>query len=432
MDMFSPKSRQELETEVACLKSRLSEYEALHALNRETGEAFLRSLGGFEICKDRLDEKSEELCAARHAMQQALNRYTGLFNNSPIGYFLIDHLGIVREANLKGAALLGTVQEHLKGMPFAKYISPLSRPGFEHHLSMVFTGNCGQIELTLEAEGTPPLPVILETSMMERIGQEETPLCLVAALDLSSRKAAEKALAERTEELARSNQDLERFAYVISHDLQEPLRNIGNYVQFLARRYKGRLDADADEFIGYVVDGVARLSNMIRELLSFSRITTQGQELQPIDSGSALKDALSNLESAITESGAEIKIEAMPRVLADPTQLTSLLQNLIGNAVKYRDARRKPLILIATRPIGEQWMFSITDNGIGIESRQFERMFTLFHRIDPHGTVPGSGIGLAVCKRIVERHGGQLWVESTPGQGSVFYFTLTAAPAPSP
>ncbi|MBF0355205.1 MAG: PAS domain S-box protein [Alphaproteobacteria bacterium] len=429
MDVLSPKSRQELEAELACLRSRLGEYEALEALSRETGEAFLRSLEGGERCRERLDAKSEELCNARHQLQKALGRYTDLFNHSPIGYFLIDQHGILREVNVKGAALLGQSPVHLQGAPFAKYITPLARPAFDHHLQSVFAGSSGQIELALDTPDVPALPVILETSLIEGMDEGTGPLCLAAALDLGSRKQAEKALAERTEELARSNEDLERFAYVISHDLQEPLRNIGNYVQLLSRRYKGRLDADADDYIGFVVDGVMRLSNMIRELLTFSRITTQGRTFEVVDSGAALKDALANLESAITESLAEIHIAPMPEVQADSTQLISLFQNLIGNALKYREADRNPRIRIEARPVGEKWLFSIVDNGIGIESRQFERLFMLFQRINPQGGIQGTGIGLAVCKRIVERHGGQLWVESTPGQGSIFYFTLPAAPS---
>lgn len=429
MDMSSPKSRQELEAELACLRSRLHEYEARHAVDLETGEAFLRTLSGIDHCQERLKAQDSALCEAQHGLQIALRRYTNLFNHSPIGYFLIDAKGFLREANRLGAELLKTLPESLIGKPFVSFLEPEARPAFELHLQNVVAGNSSQIELVLNPTGGVSMPIILQTSLME--GEEESvfgPLCLAAALDIQSRKEAEQALAERTEQLARSNEDLERFAYVISHDLQEPLRNIGNYVQMLARRYKGRLDEDADIFIGFVTEGVARLSNMIRDLLSFSRIGTQTQKLERIDSGEALKDALANLEAAANEAGAEIHIEAMPPVLADRAQLVSLFQNLLGNALKYRHPQRKPQIRISAKAVGKQWLFTVSDNGIGIESRQFERLFTLFQRIDPHGNIPGSGIGLAVCKRIVERHGGAIWVESTAGQGSTFHFTLEASP----
>ncbi len=424
MDVSVPKSRQELQAELACLKARLSEYEAKERVERETGDAFLRTLSGIDHCQDRLKAKDSELCEAQRCLELALWRYASLFNNSPIGYLLIDEHGFLREVNAMGAALLCNQPETLHGMPLSAFIEPEFRPGFEHHLAQIFQGFGGQIELTLKTPDAPAMPVILQSSLMEDERSGLGPMCLSAVLDISSRKEAERILALRTDELARSNEDLERFAYVISHDLQEPLRNIGNYVQMLARKYKGRLDEDADTFIGFATDGVARLSSMIRDLLSFSRITTQGQAPEPVDSGEVLKDALANLEAAIQECAAEIHIETMPGVLADRMQLVSLFQNLLGNALKYRHPERKPLIRIAARAVGKRWLFSIADNGVGIERHQFERLFTLFQRIDPHGHVPGSGIGLAVCKRIAERHGGEIWVESTPGQGSVFYFTL--------
>jgi PAS domain S-box-containing protein len=427
VDVSLPKSRQELEAELACLKSRLREYEAKLDVDRETGDAFLRTLGSFASCRETLAETDHELCAAKHGLQSALRRYTDLFNNSPIGYFLIDRRGFVREANVKGAELLCCPVERLHGQPFVAFLEPEERPAFEQHLAMVFEGTSSQIELALKPPSQPSMPVILQTSLMEDDESGHGPLCLAAALDITSRKQAEQALAQRTEELARSNEDLERFAYVISHDLQEPLRNIGNYVQMLARRYKGKLDEDADVFIGFVTEGVSRLSGMIRNLLAFSRITTQGQTLEALDSGEALKDALANLEALVEESSAEIHIEAMPSVLADRMQLVSLFQNLIGNALKYSSPARKPVIRISARSSDRHWTFRISDNGIGIERQQFERLFTLFQRIDPQGSIPGSGIGLAVCKRIVEHHGGQIWMESTPNQGSSFFFTLESA-----
>lgn len=427
MDVTAPKSRHELEAELACLKARLREYQDKDAVQQETGEAFLQTLGSISICSEQLRQTDHALCDAKHGLKKALRRYTDLFNNSPIGYFLIDAGGFVREANQKGAELLSLSAGQLLGKPFITFIEPLDRPAFEHHLAAVFQGDCTQIELSLRPFGQALMPAILQTSLLESADDEHGPLCLAAALDISSRKRAEEELARRTEELARSNEDLERFAYVVSHDLQEPLRSIGSYVQLLGRRYKGKLDDDADTFIGFVTDGVARLSGMIRNLLAFSRITTQGQELTSQDSGAALKDALSNLEGLVEESGAEIHIGAMPNVTADRTQLVSLFQNLIANAIKYSKPGRKPVIRIQTKATGLHQTFSVADNGVGIERAQFERLFTLFQRGDHPSGVQGSGIGLAVCKRIVERHGGQIWVESTPGQGSTFHFTLDRA-----
>ena len=240
---------------------------------------------------------------------------------------------------------------------------------------------------------------------------------------ISHLELAKQALQHKSEELARSNAELEQFAYVASHDLQEPLRMVASYTQLLARRYRGRLDADADEFIAFAVDGATRMQTLIRDLLSYSRITTQGRELHPTDTNLACTTACSNLQSAIEESGAMVTTGALPTVAADETQLTQLFQNLIGNALKYRRERR-PEIRIEARAMADAWQFSVQDNGIGIEPQYFERIFQMFQRLHTREEYPGTGIGLTLCRRIVERHGGRIWVESGPGVGSTFFFTF--------
>lgn len=241
--------------------------------------------------------------------------------------------------------------------------------------------------------------------------------------DVTERKEAQQALARKVDELARSNAELEQFAYVASHDLQEPLRMVASYTQLLARRYKGRLDTDADEFIGFAVDGATRMQTLIQDLLSYSRVTTKGQSLAVTSAEDACRDALRNLRGAIDEAGGVVTVEPLPAVLADATQLTQLFQNLIMNAIKYRDDR-KPEIHIAATPDGDQALFAVKDNGIGIESQYFERIFQMFQRLHTMTAYSGTGIGLALCRKIVERHGGRIWVESQPGEGSTFLFTM--------
>jgi signal transduction histidine kinase len=258
---------------------------------------------------------------------------------------------------------------------------------------------------------------------------------VAAFIDITERKRAENKLECALAELERSNADLQQFAYAASHDLQEPLRMITSYLQLIAQRYRSRLDADADEFITFAVDGAARMQRLIRDLLAYSRVGTRGQPFTPTDCEAVLEQALANLQIAIEESSATVTHDPLPAVLADEGQLVQVFQNLIGNAVKFHGVE-PPCVHISVHahplpPVGEGrgegWEFSVRDNGIGIEPKQFERIFTVFQRLHTQTEYPGSGIGLAICKKIVERHGGRIWVESQPGQGSTFYFTLPAA-----
>lgn len=240
---------------------------------------------------------------------------------------------------------------------------------------------------------------------------------------LCTRKRAEEALAQKAQELSRSNADLEYFAYIASHDLQEPLRMVSSYLQLLERRYKDQLDADAREFIAYAVGGASRMQALINALLSYSRVGTRGKPFEPTDCSMVLERALTNLKVAIEENDAVVTHDPLPTVMADEVQLAQVFQNLIGNAIKFRGERPPQVHIGAQRGKGE-WVFSVRDNGIGIDPQHFERIFMIFQRLHSQDEYPGTGIGLAICKRIVERHGGRIWVESQPGQGSTFYFTI--------
>jgi signal transduction histidine kinase len=246
---------------------------------------------------------------------------------------------------------------------------------------------------------------------------------VVLLQDISERIQAGRTLKRYAEELKRSNQELEQFAYIASHDLQEPLRTIAGYTQLIARRYKGRLDEDADDFINFAVDGATRMQQLINDLLEYSRVETRGKPFDDTDIASILRRVISSLQVAIEEVGAKISYNGVPVLRADASQLAQLFQNLIGNAIKFR-SNRPPEIEIHSEREGEEWHFAVKDNGIGIEERYYDRIFQIFQRLHSREEYPGTGIGLAVCKRIVERHGGRIWVESEPGVGSEFHFIL--------
>ncbi|MFV9689938.1 MAG: sensor histidine kinase [Desulfobacteria bacterium] len=241
-----------------------------------------------------------------------------------------------------------------------------------------------------------------------------------------ARKQTEEILKQTVADLKRSNTDLEHFAYVVSHDLQEPLRMIRSYMQLLSQRYKGKLDSDADDFIGFAVNGASRMQTLIQDLLTYSRIGTRGNPCEPSDCEDLLKEILANLKLTIEDSGAEVTHDPLPTIMADALQLIQLMQNLIDNAIKFR-GEKPPHIHISAQQKENEWEVSVADSGIGIDPQSFDRIFKVFQRLHTKNEYPGTGIGLALCKKIVERHGGRIWVESEPGRGSTFLFTIPAA-----
>ncbi|MGE5352639.1 MAG: sensor histidine kinase [Acidobacteriota bacterium] len=250
-----------------------------------------------------------------------------------------------------------------------------------------------------------------------------SPMLLSIFRDISQRKLVEDRLNRTIKKLEESNRELEQFAYIASHDLQEPLRMVSNYTQLLAKRYQNKLDETGREFINFAVNGAMRMQSLIKDLLAYSRVTTKARPFEPTDCNEILKVVLLDLKFAIEESRATITSGPLPEIMADPTQFRQLLQNLLSNSLKFR-TERPPEISISAEARDNEWLFKITDNGIGIDPQYFERIFMLFQRLHDSGTYPGTGIGLAICKKIVERHGGRMYVESEPGRGTSFYFTI--------
>jgi PAS domain S-box-containing protein len=355
-------------------------------------------------------------------------RYRGLLEAAPDAMVVVNPGGEIVLLNVQAEKKFGYSRDALIGQQ-VKNIIP---EGFAERLvadalrstedalaQQIGTG----IELTGRRKDGSEFPIEIMLSPLE---SAEGMLVTAAVRDITTRKDAEAHLLQNVEELKRSNEELGQFANIASHDLQEPLRMVASYTQLLSRRYKGKLDSDADEFIAFAVDGASRMQRLIQDLLSYSRVGTKGRDLAETSSEAALQQGLRNLRGAIEESGAVITHDPMPQVQADESQLVQLFQNLVGNAIKYQKPGT-PIIHISALRQGSKWTFAVKDNGLGIDPQYFERIFGMFQRLHKREEFAGTGIGLAICKKIVERHGGTISVESQPGQGSTFRFALEAS-----
>ena len=364
--------------------------------------------------------------AAEQHLAQMEGRYRGLLEAAPDAMVVVNPAGEIVLLNVQAENKFGYSRDELVGQQvkniipegFAERLLADALRSVEDALAQqIGTG----IELTGRRKDGSDFPIEIMLSPLE---SAEGILVTAAVRDITTRKKAEVHLLQKMEELNRSNEELGQFAYIASHDLQEPLRMVASYTQLLSRRYKGKLDANADEFISYAVDGANRMQRLIQDLLAFSRIGTKGQDLLDISSEDALQQALTNLRSAIEESGAQVTHDPLPPVMADETQLIQLFQNLVGNAIKYQTSGAPRVHVSTERNSAKKWIFSVRDNGLGIDPQYFEKIFGMFQRLHKREEFAGTGIGLAICKKIVERHGGTISVESQPGQGSTFRFVL--------
>lgn len=363
--------------------------------------------------------------AGLRTLAETEERMRSIVNHVVDGIITIDHLGTVESYNPAAEKIFGYAAAEVIGNN-VKMLMPEPFHG-EHDgyiANYMGSGVAKIIGIGREVVGRrkdgSTFPMDLAVSEFQ-LGQRRFFTGIVR--DISDRKRAQSELLKTTQELARSNLDLEQFAYVASHDLQEPLRAVAGCVQILRKRYHGQLEGRADELIDHAVDGVNRMQTLIDDLLSYSRVSTRGKAFTPCDCNQVLDLVLANLEVAVKESRAVVTREYLPVVKVDAAQLTHLLQNLLSNAIKFHGSQ-PPRIHVAARRGPGQWVISVQDNGIGMEAEYFDRIFIIFQRLHTRNEYPGTGIGLAVCKKIVERHGGRMWVESQPGQGSTFFFTL--------
>jgi PAS domain S-box-containing protein len=363
---------------------------------------------------------------AEETLRGMEGRYRGLLEAAPDAMVVVNQGGEIVLLNVQAEKQFGYRRDELVGQKvkniipegFAeRLIADGTRSAAEALAQQIGTG----IELSGRRKDGSEFPIEIMLSPLENA---EGILVTAAIRNISMRKNADLHLLQKVEELNRSNEDLQQFSYVASHDLQEPLRMVASYTQLIASRYKGKLDADADEFIDFAVDGCNRMQRLIQDLLAYSRSGTDGKALQKRSSEDALNNALKNLSGTIAESGAVVTHDALPVITTDETQLEQVFQNLVGNAIKYRGTHVPTVHISAAQKGLDEWTFSVRDNGLGIEAQYFERIFILFQRLHGRTEFKGTGIGLAICKKIVEGLGGRIWVKSQVGKGSTFYFTL--------
>ncbi|HWJ34828.1 MAG TPA: PAS domain S-box protein [Steroidobacteraceae bacterium] len=360
--------------------------------------------------------------------QETEAKYRGLLEAAPDAMVVVNQAGEIVLLNLQAEKQFGYHRDELVGQRvkniipegFAeRLIADGTRTAVEALAQQIGTG----IDLLGRRKNGSDFPIEI---MLRPLESADGILVTAAIRDITERKKSDEFLLKTVGELKRSNDELEQFAYIASHDLQEPLRMVASYTQLLAKRYHGRLDSDADEFIAYAVDGSNRMQQLIEDLLAYSRAGMDGRALQKISSDRSLQKALANLRLTIEETGALVTHDSLPDITTDDTQLTQVFQNLVGNAIKYRSAEVPRIHVSAAANGGNEWIFSVRDNGLGIDPKYFARIFVLFQRLHGRDEFDGTGIGLAICKKMLERLGGRIWVESQPEQekGSTFHFAL--------
>lgn len=386
----------------------------------ELASTFNQMVSDLRASTTSIDNLNKEIAERKRAEEEIR-----VFSNAVAGALdaiaITDMKGIITYANSAMEEIYGYKKEEILGK---SVISLNLNPEMANEImsTMVKTGSWnGEIESIKKNKETFPALLSLSTVRDEK----GNPIAMMRALrDITERKRMEEQLRVSNAELGRSNAELERFAYIASHDLQEPLRMVTSYTKLLEKRYKDRLDADAHDFIEYAVDGAKRMQQLINDLLTYSRVGTRGKPFEPTDCVTVFEAAVANLGVAIRESDAEVTSDPLPTVMADEGQLAQLFQNLIDNAIKFH-GEEPPRVHVSVEQRGDEWVFSVQDNGIGIEPQNFERAFMVFQRL--HGReYRGTGIGLSIAKRIVERHGGRIWLESQSGKGTIVYFTIPA------
>jgi signal transduction histidine kinase len=368
-----------------------------------------------EIQNEELREAKENL---EVAVEVAANKYIELYDFAPTGYLSLSKQGQINGLNLSASKMIGKERKSLIKELFGTFVTDDTKKIYYDFLKDLFSSRKEQTcEIKLSGKDNPVIYVYLIGHIAENARS-----CNVSMIDITERKAAESAMNELLHKLTASNKELAEFAYVATHDLQEPLRSVTSFMQLLSLKYKDKLDDEAHEYIQFAVEGAKRMYALLNGLLAYSRIHTKGTSFTLVNTNHVISNVLKNLALIIKEKRAEIKVGELPEVFADEIQLTQLFQNLIHNSIKFSPEPAR--IDISSRADTDHFTFSVRDEGIGIEPQYFNKIFQIFQRLMPKEEYDGIGIGLAICKRIVEQHKGEIWLESEFGKGSTFYFTI--------
>lgn len=410
--MLHIQTRRQLLEEISDLRQKLAD-----------AEETLRAIGQGEVDALMVGEQVFTLRGADTAYRTALE-------NLVEGVITLSTDGTIVYSNRHFAEMMRTELQKIIGTSLFNFTGPQGR----ENLGSLLKKDRGRIEIELNAADGTVVPCSLTTQKLFLEGSDSISTVIV---DLTEPKRAEKELMgyrehleelvkQRTSELEEANEQLQQFAYAASHDLREPLRMITSFAQALEKGYKGKIDEKANLYIDFIVGGTARMQNLINDILSYSRVVTQAKPFIPVDMEIVLSEVIINLKVSIDESKAVITHDKLPVIRADPDQMSQVIQNLISNAIKFRSKDKPPRIHVSARQNSE-WLFSVKDNGIGIDPEDFRQLFILFRRLHREEEYPGTGVGLAIAKRIMQRHGGRIWVESEPGKGSTFFFTIPLA-----
>jgi PAS domain S-box-containing protein len=423
-------------SELAGAVSRTRDYSV--RATKISGDEIGLLVNSFNEMLKAIQVRDDELRLARDELEERVKRRTEelrvseerfrLLVTSVQDYaiFMLDPSGHVNTWNVGAERIKGYKEEEILGRHFEIFypIDNREEPGKQLQIAAA-VGRTETEGWRVRKDGSRFWANVVLTALRDSSGR------LIGftkvSRDLTAQRKAQEDLTNQAQELARSNSDLQQFAYVASHDLQEPLRMVISYIQILADRYKGKLDADSEECIEFAVEGALRMRQLITGLLAYSRLSNARQPLTQTDLADVLKDVVANLEVAIQESGTVVTVDELPTIMADPLQMSQLFQNLIGNAITFR-GEKAPHIQVSAKLQESHWLFSVADNGIGIKPEHYERIFIIFQRLHDRMQYKGTGMGLAICKKIVARRGGRIWVESELGKGSTFFFTIPIFP----